>query len=70
VLSVEAATTIGWQKYAHESIGINTFGTSGFLPDLQKHFGFTPDAIEEKAKKVIEFYKGKTVDSLLEKALH
>jgi transketolase len=29
VLSVEAMSTFGWERYAHYSIGINSFGASG-----------------------------------------
>lgn len=29
VLSVEAASTMGWERYAHEQFGLNRFGASG-----------------------------------------
>jgi len=67
VLSVEAATTQGWSRYAHASIGIDTFGASGTGSALAKHFGMTADNVAEKAGKVLEFYKGKHVESHLEK---
>ena len=28
VLSVEALCTLGWERYAHASMGVNTFGAS------------------------------------------
>lgn len=68
-ISVEVMTTIGWDKYSHEQIGINTFGASGPYKDVYKYFGFTPEAIAEKANKVVEFYKGTTLKSPLKKAL-
>jgi len=69
IISVEVMTTLGWDKYSHEQIGINTFGASGPYKDVYKYFGFTPEAIAEKATKVVEFYKGSTVKSPLKKAL-
>jgi len=29
VLSVEAGTVVGWERYAHGSIGLHNFGASG-----------------------------------------
>lgn len=51
VVSIEAASTFGWAKYADFSIGIDTFGESGKSADLFKHFGFTTDAICDKIKE-------------------
>ncbi|KAJ3185364.1 Transketolase [Gaertneriomyces sp. JEL0708] len=58
VVSVEAMSTYGWAKYAHASIGIDTFGASGPYKQLYEKFGITPEAIAEKAKKTVTFYKG------------
>lgn len=69
IVSVEVMSTLGWDKYSHEQIGINTFGASGPYKDVYKYFGFTPEAIAEKAKKVIEFYKGTSPKSPLRRAL-
>lgn len=69
VLSVEVMSTVGWASYAHESFGINRFGASGPYKDVYKFFGFTPEGIAEKAQKVAEFYKGKSLSSPLRKAL-
>jgi transketolase len=47
-ISVEQASTFGWSQYvghAGKSIGMNTFGASAPLKELQKKFGFTPDAV-------------------------
>lgn len=68
-VSVEVMSTIGWDKYSHEHIGIDTFGASGPYKDVYKHFGFTPEAIAEKAEKVVAFYKGTVVRSPIKKAL-
>jgi len=67
VLSVEAGTVAGWDRYAHASIGIDTFGASAPGNALQKHFGFTPEDVVAKAEKCVKFFEGQTVLSRLEK---
>eukprot|EP00040_Diaphanoeca_grandis_P030307 m.178977 g.178977 ORF g.178977 m.178977 type:complete len:686 (-) comp31954_c2_seq1:269-2326(-) len=57
VLSVEAASTVGWSKYAHCSIGMTTFGASGKGPALMKHFGFSEDNVVAKAQILATTYK-------------
>eukprot|EP00041_Stephanoeca_diplocostata_P014815 m.279658 g.279658 ORF g.279658 m.279658 type:complete len:685 (-) comp19809_c0_seq1:377-2431(-) len=57
VLSVEALSTLGWEKYAHAHIGMTTFGASGKGGDVMKHFGFSVDNVVDKATKLVEFYK-------------
>lgn len=51
VMSIEAAGTCGWQKYAHASVGIDTFGASAPGSHLYAHFGLTEDNLLQKAKK-------------------
>lgn len=63
VLSLEAMSTFGWDKYAHASIGINTFGASAPAKDLMKKFGFTTENIGSKLKLLVKFYSGKTIES-------
>jgi len=53
ILSVEAASTFGWSKYATASCGIDTFGVSAPAPEVYKHFGLVPDVIVAKAKKLL-----------------
>lgn len=36
VMSVEAASTMGWERYAHEQFGLNRFGASGPYKDVYK----------------------------------
>ena len=60
-------STLGWQKYAHASIGIDEFGASAPAKDLFKKFGLVPSKVVEKAKKVIEFYKDNAIEYKLEK---
>ncbi|KAF9992873.1 Transketolase [Entomortierella chlamydospora] len=70
-VSVEAMTTFGWDRYAHESIGIDTFGASGPFKEVYKHFGLVPDVVAGKVKKIVEFYKKEGhVPSLVRKYFH
>ena len=54
-LAVEAASTFGWHKYTGLDgavIGIDTFGASAPAGELFKTYGFTVDAVVEKAKEI------------------
>jgi len=56
-ISVEMAATLGWAKYVGPhgvSIGMETFGASAPLRDLQKKFGFTVERIVKHAKELVE----------------
>ncbi|HLH00098.1 MAG TPA: transketolase [Bryobacteraceae bacterium] len=52
-VSVEQASTFGWDRYASRRVGMHTFGASAPLKELQKKFGFTPDAVVAAAKEEI-----------------
>lgn len=55
-VSVEQAGTMGWDKYVGPGgriIGMRTFGASAPLKELQKKFGFEPEAVVSAAKEVI-----------------
>jgi transketolase len=52
-LSVEAGTTIGWQKYADASVGIDRFGASGPGAKVLEYFGFTVENVVEHARKLL-----------------
>jgi len=52
-VSVEQASTLGWNRYAQRNIGMTTFGASAPLKELQKKFGFTPEAIVSAAKEEV-----------------
>ncbi|MGN6377624.1 MAG: transketolase [Gaiellales bacterium] len=52
-VSVEQASTFGWERYVGSSgarIGMVTFGASAPLKELQKKFGFTVDHVVEAAR--------------------
>jgi len=53
-VSVEQASTFGWERYVGPtgiSIGMKTFGASAPLKELQKKFGFSADRIVTAAKE-------------------
>ncbi|KAI9137238.1 Transketolase, thiamine diphosphate binding domain-containing protein [Paraphysoderma sedebokerense] len=67
VLSVEALSVFGWDRYAHASIGMISFGASGPFKEVYKKFGITEEEIEKKGKMLVEWYKGKVAESKIEK---
>ena len=55
-ISVEQASTFGWERYvgtAGRMIGMNTFGASAPMKELQRRFGFEPGRIVETAKELL-----------------
>ena len=55
-VGVEAATTLGWDRYTGSRgavIGMRTFGASAPLKVVMAHFGFTPERIVEVARQVL-----------------
>jgi transketolase len=55
-ISVEQAATFGWSQYVGhggKSLGMKTFGASAPLKELQKRFGFTPDAVVAAARELL-----------------
>ncbi|KAJ8078537.1 Transketolase [Marasmius tenuissimus] len=59
ILSLEALSTTGWQKYSHEQYGLDGWGASGPYLKVYAKFGITGDNIAEVGKKVVDFYKKK-----------
>ena len=56
-VSVEEASTLGWARYVGSdglSVGLDTFGASAPLKELQKKFGFVPENIVVAARQQIE----------------
>ena len=55
-IAVEQASTFGWERYvgaAGRIIGMETFGASAPLKELQKKFGFEPDRVVLVAKELL-----------------
>ncbi|EPZ32051.1 Transketolase domain-containing protein [Rozella allomycis CSF55] len=65
VVSVEAMSTLGWHKYSHFPIGIDTFGASAPYQQVYKKVGLSVEAISEKVSKVVSFYKNNPIEDLI-----
>jgi len=55
-VSIEAGTTIGWERYTMVNglrFGIDGFGASGPAPAVYEHFGLTADNIAAKVKAAL-----------------
>lgn len=55
-VSVEMASTFGWDRYVGckgRKIGMHRFGASAPLKDLLKFFGFTAEAVVAEARKAV-----------------
>ena len=55
-VAIEQASTFGWERYvgsAGRVIGMQTFGASAPLKELQKEFGFTVENVVKTAKEVL-----------------
>ncbi|NPA29739.1 MAG: transketolase [Epsilonproteobacteria bacterium] len=52
VLAVEAASGLEWYRLADAVMRMESFGASGKAGDLFKHFGFTIDAVVERALEI------------------
>lgn len=53
-VAVEQASTFGWERYVGTSgqvVGMNTFGASAPLKELQRKFGFEPDCVIAAVKQ-------------------
>ena len=56
-VSIEAGTTIGWERYTGLHglrIGIDSFGASAPAPDLYEHFGLTAPKITERVSALLK----------------
>ena len=52
-LSVEAGTTIGWQRFATASVGVDRFGESGPGTKVLERYGFTVDNVYNAATALL-----------------
>ena len=55
-VAIEQASTFGWERYSGTNgcvIGMRTFGASAPLKELQKKFGFEPDAVAKVARGLL-----------------
>ena len=52
-LSIEAGTTIGWERYADASVGVDRFGASGPGAKVMEQYGFTAENVVLQAKALL-----------------
>ncbi|MCB1985186.1 MAG: transketolase [Burkholderiales bacterium] len=55
-IAIEQASTFGWERYVGDNghvVGMQTFGASAPLKELQKEFGFEPERIVRIAKNML-----------------
>jgi transketolase len=55
-VAIEAGVRLGWDRYIGADgafVGMHSFGASGPYKDVYKHFGITPEAAAEAAKKAL-----------------
>lgn len=55
-VAVEQASTFGWDRYVGREgrvVGMNTFGASAPLAELDRRFGFDPERVVEVAREVL-----------------
>ena len=58
VLSIEAGSTFGWERYADDAIGIDHFGASAPVAVVMEKFGFTPEHVVERARALLARHGG------------
>jgi transketolase len=54
ILSVEAASSFGWSRWADDSVAIDHFGASGPGQEVLDEFGFTPENVADRARALID----------------
>ncbi len=54
VVSVEAAATFGWSRWADVHVGLDRFGASAPWQDLYEHFGITALAVADAARDLLD----------------
>ena len=53
VLSIEAGSTFGWDRYADDAIGIDHYGASAPGSVVMEKFGFTGDHVVARAEALL-----------------
>jgi transketolase len=59
-VAVEQASAFGWHRWVGPGgrvVAMSTFGSSAPLNDLQRKFGFTPEAVAAVAREVVEEHR-------------
>jgi transketolase len=53
-LAVEAGTTLGWDRWADDALGIDHFGASAPGERVLAELGFTPEHVAERARQLLD----------------
>jgi transketolase len=62
ILSVEAASSFGWARWADDSVAIDHFGESGPGTAVLEDLGFTPEHVADRARALLEELDGLDYD--------
>jgi transketolase len=57
-LSVEAASSFGWARWADDCVSIDRFGKSAPGNVVLEHFGFTADNVADRARELVQDLEG------------
>jgi transketolase len=57
-LSVEAASSFGWARWADDFVSIDHFGASAPGDVVLREFGFTPEHVADKARELLAEFEG------------
>ena len=49
-IAIEAGTTIGWERYADDIIGLTDFGASAPYPEIYERLGFNVEDVIKRIK--------------------
>ena len=52
-LAVEAAASLGWERWADESVSIDRFGASAPGKIVLENLGYTPENVEVRARTLL-----------------
>jgi transketolase len=52
-LAVEAAATLGWERYADDTLGLDRFGASAPGNVALENLGFTPEHVVDRARALL-----------------
>ena len=53
-VAIEAAATLGWERWADAIMGIDAFGASAPGPELMERYGLTPAALADAVTAFLE----------------
>ncbi len=62
ILSVEAASSFGWARWADDSVAIDRFGESGPGAEVLAELGFTPEHVAARARALLDELDGLDYD--------